>query len=217
MILAAGFGKRLLPLTETTPKALIKVAGEPLIVHQIHRLSTAGIDQIVINLGHLGNQIQQYLGDGRGFGVDILYSHEDPPLETAGGIIKALPLLGMEPFVVVSADIYTDFPYDSLPAKPSGLAHLVFVDNPTWHASGDFGLTDQLRVTNKSKLTYTFANIGVYSPLFFAGVPAGILPLGPLLRQATEKEQVTGEYYQGMWYNIGTVKELEKLQFLSKS
>lgn len=214
MILAAGFGKRLLPLTEKTPKALLKVQGEPLIVHQIHRLVRAGMGPIVINLGHLGDKIEHYLGDGLGFGVDILYSYEDPPLETAGGIIKALPLLGANPFVVVSADIYTDFPYENLPKRPQGLAHVVVVDNPSWHANGDFGLTDRRIISNQGKPTYTFANIGVYSPELFEGAPEGVLRLGPWLRQAIERQRVTGEHYKGIWHNIGTLKELETLGIL---
>ena len=214
MILAAGFGKRLLPLTEKTPKALLKVQGEPLIVHQIHRLLQAGMGPIVINLGHLGSQIEQYLGDGRSFGTNILYSYEDPPLETAGGIIKALPLLGHNPFVVVSGDVYTDFPYRSLPIQPQGLAHVVVVDNPVWHLKGDFGLTAHQKITNQGEVTYTFGNIGVYSPALFNGAPQGILRLGPWLREAIEKEQVTGEHYKGLWYNVGTLKELEALASL---
>lgn len=211
MILAAGFGKRMLPLTEKTPKALLKVQGEPLIVHQINRLVQAGFGPIVINLGHLGGQIEQYLGDGRSFGTDILYSYEDPPLETAGGIIKALPLLGPSPFVAVSADIYTNFDYSSLPTQPQGLAHVVLVDNPPWHPKGDFGFTTPQIITNQGTPSYTFANIGVYSPILFNNAPQGILPLGPWLRQAIEKKQVTGEYFKGLWHNIGTPKELEAL------
>ena len=170
---------------------------------------------IVINLGHLGNRIAQYLGNGSAFGTDILYSHEDPPLETAGGIIKALPLLGTEPFVVVSSDIYTNFPYKTLPRKPQGLAHIVVVDNPEWHAAGDFGLSDNQIISNQAEIMYTFGNIGVYSPELFLGAPEGILRLGPWLRQAIEKKQVTGEYYKGLWYNVGTLKELEALTISS--
>jgi MurNAc alpha-1-phosphate uridylyltransferase len=214
MILAAGFGKRMLPLTEKIPKALLKVRGEPLIVHQINRLVQGGMGPIVINLGHLGSQIERYLGDGRSFGTDILYSHEDPPLETAGGIVKALPLLGEDPFVVVSADIYTDFPYETLPMQLQGLAHLVVVDNPVWHVKGDFSLNGNHRVTNQSEVAYTFSNIGVYSPALFEAAPQGILPLGLWLRQAIEKGQVTGEQYKGLWYNVGTLKELEILSVL---
>lgn len=215
MILAAGFGKRLLPLTNEIPKVLLKVQGEPLIVHQINRLVQASMGPIVINLGHLGNQIKQYLGNGKAFNTDILYSHEEIPLETAGGIIKALPLLGKDPFVVVSGDIYTDYPYECLPLKPQSLAHLVLVDNPSWHAQGDFGLSEKNIVCDTTDIKYTFANIGVYSPAFFYGLPQSILPLGPLLREAIKNNKITGEHYQGLWYNVGTLTELTSLNALS--
>jgi MurNAc alpha-1-phosphate uridylyltransferase len=216
MILAAGFGKRMLPLTEKIPKALAKVQGEPLIVHQINRLVQAGMGPIIINLGHLGDQIERYLGNGRSFGTDILYSQEGSPLGTAGGIIKALPLLGTDPFVVVSADIYTDFPYKTLPMQPQGLAHLVVTDNPVWHPKGDFGLTEDYRLTNQGKVTYTFANIGVYSPELFETAPQGLSSLFPWLREVIENGQVTGEQHKGLWHNVGTIEELEILSVSSK-
>ena len=207
MILAAGRGERMGALTEQVPKPLLKIAGKYLIAHTIEYLQRAGIYEIVINISYLGEQIKVVLGNGNQFGVSIVYSEEKTRLETGGGIFQALPLLGHDPFIVMSSDIVTDFPLASLPTHPKGLAHLVLVDNPSFHPQGDFGLSgddvDLSAVPRK-----TFANIGVYRPELFSNCEPGYFPLNKLLFPAIEQKQVTGELYHGEWYNIGTPQQL---------
>jgi len=214
MILAAGKGERMRPLTEHTPKPLLRAGGQTLIDYHVRALKTAGITEIVINLSWLGEQIEQALGDGARFGVHIQYSREGPvPLETAGGIIQALALLGEAPFMVVNADIWTDYAFRRLPDQISGLAHLVLVNNPMHHPHGDFTLQDsQLTNTGQHKLTYS--GIGVYDPRLFAALPQGVRPLAPLLRQAIDAGQVSGELYSGQWRDIGTTERLRELDEL---
>ncbi len=211
MILAAGRGERMRPLTDAVPKPLLEVAGKPLIVHQIEALGLAGIEAIVINTGRLGDQIQYHLGTGESFGVSILYSEEgDEPLETAGGIVKALPLLGTEPFIVTNADIYTDFDYLTLPEQLDSNAHLVLVDNPPHNPDGDFALENgQLQNEGPQKLTYS--GIGLYSPQFFKDCALGKLPLAPLLRQSAQENRVSGQYFTGFWSDIGTPERLNEV------
>lgn len=210
MILAAGLGTRMRPLTDTVPKPLLRVRGKALIEHLIEALVKAGLTEIVVNHSHLGQQIETALGNGSRYGADIVYSPEpDGPLETAGGIVRALPLLS-DPFVVVNGDIFTDFPFARLPHRLSGLAHLVLVDNPPQHPEGDFALARD-RVTNEPGTRLTFSGIGVYARALFAGCGPGKLPLAPLLRAAMSDGMVTGEHYRGMWNDVGTPERLRIL------
>jgi N-acetyl-alpha-D-muramate 1-phosphate uridylyltransferase len=209
MILAAGRGERMRPLTDDTPKPLLRIGGQTLIEHHIHALAQAGFTELVINHAHLGEQIVAALGDGDAYGVEIRYSAETPPaLETGGGIFNALPLLGEGPFLVLNADIWTDFPLAELPEQIEGLAHLVLVDNPEHHAQGDFSLSAG-QVSQRGPAMLTFGGIGVYSPELFSGCTAGAFPLAPLLRQAMDENRVSGEHYQGSWFDIGTPERLE--------
>jgi MurNAc alpha-1-phosphate uridylyltransferase len=184
-------------------------AGKPLIQYTIEKLVAAGFTELVINVAYLGEQIIQTLGNGAQFGATIVYSHEgEEGLETAGGIIHALPLLGTEPFLVVNSDVACDFPLASLPKKPIGLAHLVMIANPEHHSQGDFALIDgQLHLQGDPKCT--FSGIGVYKPELFAGVPAGKRKLRPLLEQAMTKGLVSGEKFTGFWLDIGTAERLQ--------
>lgn len=212
MILAAGRGERMRPLTDHTPKPLLKVGGKALIEHTLDQLVDAGFTEIVINHAHLGRQIEAALGDGERYGARIRYSPEgEQALETAGGIINALPLLGNEPFLVVNGDIATDFPFASLHQIQVDLAHLVLVDNPTHHLKGDFGLDGQGKVVEDGGEPFTFSGIGIYHPALFDHVPAGVSKLGPLLRQAISRQRVSGQKYEGFWMDIGTPERLQTL------
>jgi len=205
MLLAAGRGERLRPLTDHTPKPLIEVAGKPLIVWQIESLAQAGITELVINLAHLGPLIEARLGNGQTWGVRIQYSHErEGALEAAGGLRWAQPLLGAQPFVVANADIWTDFDFATLPTTLAGLAHLVLVPNPTHHPMGDFGLRDT-QVYHPGTPAFTYAGIGLFSPALFTSISAGErAPLAPLLRQAIAADAVSGELFTGRWIDVGT-------------
>jgi MurNAc alpha-1-phosphate uridylyltransferase len=208
MILAAGRGERLRPLTDTTPKPLLEVRGKPLIVHHLEALARAGFTEIVINLSWLGEQIRARLGDGADFGVSIAYSEEVEALETAGGIQQALPLLG-ERFIAVNADVYCDYDFAHLRARDS-LAHLVLVDNPDHHPAGDFGL-EGATVSNDGSPRYTFSGIAQYQRRFFADLAPGKQALAPLFRVAAERDQVSGELFRGEWVDIGTAERLARL------
>lgn len=215
MILAAGRGERLRPLTETTPKPLLEVKGKPLVVHHLERLRDAGFTQIFINTSWLAEKIQGALGDGRNYGVHVHYSYEGPePLETGGGIFKTLPQLGRDPFLVVNGDIYTDFPFETLKhrLKPEFLAHLVMAPNPKHHPAGDFHLSPagHLRPEGNPKLTYS--GIGLYKAEFFKDCRAGRFPLMPLFREAMRLEALSGESYKGVWSDVGTAESLESLK-----
>lgn len=220
MILAAGRGERMRPLTDHTPKPLLTAGGRRLIEYHIDALVTAGMREIVINHAHLGRQIEETLGDGSRYGAQISYSSEGEVLETGGGIFKALPLLGDAPFVVVNGDIWTDYPYAQLPETLHGMAHLVLVDNPAHHPGGDFALCIGNNVvpgTNKvydpmpGERALTFSGIGVYHPELFAGCIPGKFQLAPLLRQAMRQQAVTGVHYTGHWMDIGTPQRLDEL------
>ncbi len=212
MILAAGRGERMRPLTDTTPKALLKAGGNSLIEYHIHALVKAGIKDIVINHAHLGEQIEAALGDGSRYGAVITYSPEgDTGLETGGGIYHALPLLGTDPFFVVNADIWTDYPFGLLPYRPAGMAYLVLVDNPSFKRQGDFALQGD-RIVNEGELMYTFSGIGVYTPELFHDCSPVTFPLAPLLRKAANAGQLSGEHYKGVWYDIGTPERLHMLE-----
>lgn len=217
IILAAGRGERMRPLTDHTPKPLLQVGGKPLIVWHIERLARAGITDLVINHAHLGAQIENALGDGSRYGVHIRYSPERPSaLETAGGIAHALHLLGEVPFAVVNGDIYCDYEFAHLPMRASALqasgdaAHLVLINNPTHHPSGDFGLQQGRVIEAAPKLT--FSGIGVYQPALFSGLDRNAAaPLAPLLRGQIAQGRVSGEHYTGRWVDVGTPQRLEEL------
>jgi len=209
MILAAGRGERMRPLTDTVPKPLLRIGGQTLIERHVHALARAGITELVINHAWLGEQIEKALGNGEAYGVSIRYSPEgDASLETGGGIMNALPLLGSEPFLVVNADIWTDFPFDSLPLQPDGNAHLVMVENPQHHPDGDFSLSEG-RLSRSGPAMLTFSGIGVYRPELFADCSPGAFPLGPVLRTLMDAGQVSGERYTGSWFDIGTPERLD--------
>lgn len=213
MILAAGRGERMRPLTDTTPKPLLVLRGKPVAVWVIERLARAGIRQLVVNHAHLGNKIEQALGDGRDFGVEIRYSPEAEALETAGGIANALPLLGAEPFVVVNGDIYCDFDFGRLlrQSLDARLAHLVLVPNPQHNPNGDFAL-DGSKVALDGGPRNTFSGIALYRPEFFGGVTRGAkAKLAPLLTEAIRQGRISGELHPGVWHDIGTPERLAAL------
>lgn len=217
MILAAGLGKRLRPLTERLPKALVEVGGRPLIEHHIEKLAAAGIRELVINLCWLGEQIQQRLGDGARFGVAIHWSWEPALLETGGGIRRALPWLGGEPFAVISADIWSDYPYRALPRDlPRDVgAHLVLVANPSHHPGGDYGLASDARVRPVAAgvPSLTFSGLAVLTPDLVAGLPEGVaVPLRDLLAPAIAERRVAGEVHGGAWSDVGTPERLAALR-----
>lgn len=209
MILAAGRGERLRPLTDTTPKPLLEVRGKPLIVHHLEALFAAGFTEIIINLSWLGRQIRDRLGDGSAFNLGIEYSDEPEALDTAGGILQALPLLG-ERFVVVNADIFTDFNFARL-RQIDSTAHLVLVENPQHNVNGDFGLVETT-IGNDDYPLYTFSGIAQYHRSFFDGLAPGKQAMAPLLRAAAHQDQVTGELFHGNWVDIGSLERLESMQ-----
>jgi MurNAc alpha-1-phosphate uridylyltransferase len=211
MILAAGRGERMRPLTDATPKPLLKVHGRTLIEHHVIALARASITRIVVNLSWLGEQIRAHLGDGGRYGVSIRYSDEQPhPLETAGGIFRALPLLGDGPVAVVNADVFTDYPLERLQIAASHDAHLVLVDNPRHHPGGDFGLEGASVVASGGQLL-TFAGLAVYRRAFFDGCTDGAFPLKPLLLRAIAQGRCSGEWYGGLWEDVGTPERLATL------
>jgi MurNAc alpha-1-phosphate uridylyltransferase len=209
ILLAAGRGERMRPLTETTPKPLLRVGGHCLIEYHLMALARAGVHEVVINHSWLGQQIVDYLKDGRRYGVHIVYSAEAEPQETAGGIIQALPQLGNEPFILVNADIWTDYDFSRLPKTLTGKAHLVLVDNPAHHRDGDFALQGNTVKNEGDRLTYS--GIGVYAPGLFTGMDKGIRPLAPILRTAIDCGEISGEWYRGQWWDIGTPARLQQL------
>jgi N-acetyl-alpha-D-muramate 1-phosphate uridylyltransferase len=211
MILAAGRGERLRPLTDTTPKPLLRVRGQPLIERHVVGLVRAGVERIVINLAWLGAQISEYLGDGARYGAAIVYSDEQPhALETAGGIIRALPQLGRAPFAVVNGDIYTDFPFETLGLAPDRDAHLVLVPNPPQHLRGDFGLEQGMALADAAS-RYTFSGIAMYRDAFFAGCADGVRPLKPMLLRCMAVKRCSAELYTGPWEDVGTPERLQAL------
>ncbi|EJO91731.1 nucleotidyl transferase [Ectopseudomonas mendocina DLHK] len=215
MILAAGKGERLRPLTLHTPKPLVKAAGVPLIEYHVRALVAAGFTELVINHAWLGQQIEDYLGDGSRFGAHIVYSPEGEPLETGGGIFKALPLLGDEPFLVVNGDIFTDYPFAELRKPMSGLAHLVLVDNPAHHPQGDFVLAmGQVQDAESLGERLTYSGIAVLHPRLFAACQPGAFKLAPLLRSAMPQGQVSGERHAGCWIDVGTHERLAEVERL---
>ena len=224
LILAAGRGERMRPLTDATPKPLLRAGGKRLIEWQIESLVSAGVREVVVNVAHLPDQFEAALGDGRRYGAALRYSregeHADDALESLGGIVKALPWLGQAPFIVTSGDIVTDFPYHHLHAASEAQqrgdadAHLVLVDNPPFHLRGDMGLVNQ-RIDPDAMPHMTYANIGVFSPRVFASVAGtlhgGRAPLFPWLYEAARAGRVSGELHRGRWWNAGTPEELARL------
>jgi MurNAc alpha-1-phosphate uridylyltransferase len=215
MILAAGKGERMRPLTLTTPKPLVRAAGVPLIEYHLNALATAGFTEIVINHAWLGQQIEDYLGDGSRFGVSIAYSPEGEPLETGGGIFRALPLLGDEAFVVVNGDIWTDYDFSALRQPLAGQAHLVLADNPAHHPNGDFSLiAGRVHDAGSAADTLTYSGIAVLHPVLFDGCADGAFKLAPLLRKAIADGQVSGEHWRGHWIDVGTHERLAEVETL---
>lgn len=211
MILAAGRGERMRPLTDHTPKPLLEVGGKPLIIHHIEALEAAGFHRLVINLGHLGERIRETLKNGDHLRVRIDYSLEpEGALETGGGIFQALPLLGPEPFLVVNGDIWCDYPFGRLPREPAGLGHLVMVNNPPHHPRGDFVLQNGL-IGHEGSDRLTFSGISVLRPDLFADCTPGRFPLAPMLIEAMADGRLGGEYYPGVWRDIGTPERLRRL------
>lgn len=211
MILAAGKGERMRPLTLHTPKPLIPVAGVPLIEYHLRALAQAGVTEVVINHAWLGDRIEAHLGDGARFGLQIVYSKESQPLETGGGIYQALPLLGADPFILVNGDVFTDYDFAVLQKPLQDLAHLVLINNPEHHLEGDFSL-EEGRVLAPTTATLTYSGIAVLHPELFAGCQAGAFKLAPLLRQAIAQGQVSGEQFNGCWIDVGTPERLAAAQ-----
>lgn len=217
MILAAGRGERMRPHTDSAPKPLLRVGGKPLIEHHLGNLRAAGVRDVVVNLGWLGDKIRDAIGDGARHGVHVRYSEEGwPALESGGGIFHALPLLGEAPFVVVNGDVFTDFPLERLVRRarelPAGvLAHLVMVPNPAHNPRGDFALVEG-RLDNRESGRLTFSGLSVHRASFFAGCQPGHFPLLPLWRSAAERHAMTGEAYEGAWSDVGTPQRLEDLE-----
>lgn len=216
MILAAGKGERMRPLTLHTPKPLIPVAGMPLIEHHLRSLGRAGFTEVIINHAWLGQQIEDHLGDGARFGLSIRYSAEGEPLETGGGIFNALPLIGAAPFLVINGDIWTDFDPAVLRRPLEGLAHLVLVDNPPHHPQGDFSLS-QGRVVLAGDSALTYSGIAVLHSALFEGCEPGAFKLAPLLRKAIARGQVSGEHHSGAWVDVGTPERLAQAERLAEA
>jgi N-acetyl-alpha-D-muramate 1-phosphate uridylyltransferase len=209
MLLAAGRGERLRPITDTVPKPLVEVAGKPLIVYHLEALARAGIGDVVINLSWLGEKIRSTLGDGSRYGVRISYSEEGPvPLETGGGIHRALPLLGTDPFLVVNADVWTDMDFGRVLTLEEGVdARLLLAPNPPHHPRGDFGLEGDFVVEREAD-RFTYTGVGVYRPALFAGYAPGKFPLLPLLKRAIAARRLRGGVYRGEWLDIGSPERL---------
>lgn len=211
MILAAGRGERLRPLTDDTPKALVEVNGVSLIEYHLQMLADGGVSTVVINLGWLGEMIVERIGSGARFGLQVVYSPEyDNVLETGGGIVRALPLLGCAPFWVINADIFTDWQVQDCALDDGELARLVLVDTPPHKAQGDFGIEDGC-IRNVAAPGYTFSGIACYSPKFFAGAADGRFPLAPMLREAADRGQLVADLFEGVWHDVGTPSRLEQL------
>lgn len=217
MILAAGRGERMRPLSDVVPKPLLEVHNKALIVWHIEKLAKNGFDAIIINLAHLGHKIPQALGDGSKWGVQITYSDESEcgALESAGGIINALPLLGETPFLVVNGDVFCDYEFDANFELEGKLAHLILVPNPQHNPEGDFALEGSL-ATNSGNKKYTFSGIAYYHPEIFRDVPKGKSALAPLLRSKIEQKLLSGALYKGVWHDIGTPERLDKINGINR-
>lgn len=224
LIFAAGLGERMRPLTDHTPKPLLHVGGKPLIVWHLEKLAACGIADVVVNTSWLADQFPQALGDGSAWGLRIRYSYEGPtPLETGGGMLHALPLLGDAPFVLVNGDVWTDYDFARLPRKPASDAHLVMVDRPRQATHGDFALDENGHVRSEGANPLTYAGIGVFRACLFDGWRAQVndagadetpprFRLAPLLRKAMARDAVTGEHHRGRWTDVGTPQRLAELE-----
>ena len=211
MVLAAGRGERMRPITDTLPKPLVPVAGKPLIGYHLERLARAGFREVVVNLSWLGGKIRDTLGDGRSYGLSITYSDEGPePLETGGGIFNALPLLGSGPFLVVNGDTWSDIDYGRLALDDGANGRIVLVPNPTHNMRGDFGVEGDL-VVDREVDRFTYSGVGVYRPDFFGGCSAGKFPMLPLLKRAISARLLRGEIHRGEWCDVGTPERLGAL------
>ena len=217
MILAAGRGERLRPLTDTTPKALCVVHGMPLIERHVINLARAGISRIIINHAYLGSKIRQYLGDGSRYGVNLLYSPEPPgALETGGGIVNALPFIGKNPFITVNADIFTDFDFSTLSLPINSLAHYILIKKPSYYLQGDFGLSTDGFLTNDLR-DFTFSGIACYDPILFKGLKPYRFSVIPLIRQQINSKHISGNLFDGTWTDIGTIDRLKEFQAAKKN
>ena len=218
MILAAGKGERMRPLTDHIPKPLLEVAGKPLIIWHLEKLAKANFEDVIINHAHLGEMIEACIGDGSKWNLKITYSREGSPLETAGGIKKALPLIGDQPFLVVNADIYTDFNYATIKNRNlnGSKGHLIMVKNPKQHPEGDFVLKEnQIELEGKERLT--FSGIAIYQPEIFEGNSIEpVAKLAPILKKLIDSKYISGEAYQGLWFDIGTPERLNEINLLLK-
>ena len=219
MLLAAGHGKRMLPLTKDLPKPLLKVNGKPLIEYHLLNLAQQGFRNIIINTAYLGQHIVEALGDGSKFGLNIRYSDESESgaLETAGGIRHALPLIASDVFLVVNADIWTDYPFQRLLESSAQLPRLVMVTNPSHNLSGDFALNDQnglLEIPRGEKHSHTFSGIALYNKAMFKDLPPGPQALAPIFKQLIKQQKISGELYQGVWHDIGTPERLDEINRL---
>jgi MurNAc alpha-1-phosphate uridylyltransferase len=217
MILAAGRGERLRPLTDTLPKPLVSVAGKPLIEYHLEKLALLGVTEVVINQAWLGHKLPEMLGNCSRWGLQISYSDETSALETAGGIKQALPLLGDEPFLVINGDIFIDYLPDMTAAyqrvcQGKALGYLWLVDNPSHHPVGDFAIAAQGQLTLDNEQRLTFAGLGIYHPQLFSALPQGKHALGPLLKQSITQQRIYGEYFNAYWCDVGTLERLEQLQ-----
>ena len=211
MILAAGRGERLRPITDTTPKAMVSVRGQPLIDRHLHMLAAAGMNTVVINLGWLGEQIAEHIGSGSSYGLQVVYSPEyDNILETGGGIHRALPMLGNDPFWVVNADIFTAWHPPAADLQDDAIGELVLVPNPAHKERGDFGLEDGW-ISNNGSRSYTFSGIARYRPEFFADAESGRYSIVPMMRAAADAGTLSGSLYEGLWEDVGTAARLQQL------
>lgn len=218
MILAAGRGERMRPLTDHIPKPLLEVAGKPLIIWHLEKLAKANFEEVIINHAHLGGMIEAYVGDGSRWNLKITYSREGSPLETAGGIKKALPLIGDQPFLVVNADIYTDFNFATIKNRNLNdcKGHLVMVKNPKQHPDGDFFLQNN-QIEREGKERLTFSGIAIYQPKIFEDINIEpVAKLAPILKKLIDAECISGEAYQGLWFDIGTPERLNEVNLFLK-
>ena len=217
MILAAGRGERLRPLTDSCPKPMVKLGGKPLLEYHVLKLAEAGFERVVINHAWLGEQIESYFGDGQHFGIEICYSPEQMALETGGGIKQALPLLGTDEFFVVNGDIYAEYSFDDLPTlSEQDIGHLLLVNNPSYHEQGDFSL-DGDRIMTRNEFAYTFSGMAIYRPTMFQDAPSGAFPLPQLWRPWIDKCQLSGSVINDFWSDIGTMDRLEQARQYLKS